>query len=640
MYKVKTVLTLALVSFLIIGCKAKKNDTGDSTKIDNYALDALETLDVSYAVMDTVKESISIASAAKKSAIPESSKGMVTGRIITGRAPRVKPSVGNNGVNNNLYCPISPSPRIAAKEDRQSENGEEAHIFPCSCSEKYFGDGSGGCSSCDCDLDGVQDFVSIWQGDATQHSVIEIESVFQGEGKYLMITFCSDNGCNQYMSSQQVGNGNCKLFSCEKINAFTDGINYAKSLSSDCSLNMIGFYNIGGQGKSCMEADFTGDGETDIVISEWDNENNWVISFIGEEDGKAEKTECREDSCVYYYAQNCKVSSQCEIPNCDWKKGGEINSIGNTDLACIDADISGDGKTEKIISLLPEDSSENATILIEGEDGFSAYSHCSISSDGEKVNCVVKSGKCSIDSCPSNPESVESYIKSNCSLQDYGSCESVEDCEAMVYAVIQHTPEDEKSGDENSCSKIIDAKTGEFIKIRKVEDGYEYKKGSTESSFSALCPLDSTKVDFKNCSIISGCEADKSAEIATKILDFVEESTKQVFSLSISDSKKGIGGTIQVEYYRKSGDIKINGKIKVKDGNVDLDGYIKGDGSMSLIFNFVTTDGKEIKCKFALKKDGSGEGKIESSDGKKYTVKLNADGTGKICNDSGKCWDV
>jgi len=491
-----------------------------------------------------------------------------------------------------------------------------------------------GCSVYDWDNDGQPDEVYFSYGEKSFSFWINDS---YAEGKYLMYSECYEKSCTQHMSSYKIGEGNCSFnISCDSFDKSVT--NVVNILKEKCKLEKIGFYSYdNGKYQSCMKGDFTGDGKPDIAIDEWEDEKG--ISFIGEKDGKAEKIECKEDSCTYYYAQNCKIQEgSCEIPeNCNWEKVGEDWGT----KGCVDIDINNDSKKEKILYIYDSDIEET---LIASEEKF-VYISCpnldrENSYHGAKNDseyCTVKVGNCKLEEeCPDKEALTHNYVKekiSNCSLSDHpGKCDNIDECGDMIYGLF------EGKTSENSCSIVLNSKTGEFIKIKKVDGGYEYTKGSTEGLISISCPLDS-KVDFKSCSI-SGCKPadDKSADFITKLTDFVENATKQVYTLRLSDSKRGINGTITVEYYNDSGTMSITGMLETPGGTIDVEAYLNEDSSMTVKFSLTTPEGRVVKGKFSISSDdGSGEGEIIDSDGNTYRVVLRADGTYEICDSSGRC---
>ncbi|MCS7213346.1 MAG: hypothetical protein NZ927_03890 [Candidatus Calescibacterium sp.] len=509
-----------------------------------------------------------------------------------------------------------------------------------SCKTNYEGSGVkwdnyNSCYLIDWNKDGKPDGFYIKQKDGFSIDIWVGKNIY-GEGNYLMITMCFGEGqCYNYMSSAEVGKGKCKFpaSSCKDFGYSIDqAIEYIESIISTCDMKNVGSYTGNGKAgepyQSCVQNNFETDGVPSKIISGACGGQRYSVAV--KRDGRARKSECQAGNCKFYEGKEC--SFDCNPSGCKWQDSGYLEG-GKT---CWRGDFDNDKKEEIIISILPSDfrTSRRITIAIIKPDGSSAVAYCSVdeslidrpvtyvSQATSGIRCNVELGICKIDSCPQKGEDLEKFIKSNCSLSGYGSCEGFDKCQGLLFGAPEYKS-DEIAG---YCLKIVNAKTGEFVSIKKVKDGYEYIRGDRKSSSYNLCSQ-KAKADFRSCSIY-GCDDQKKTDI--EVFDFAEDSTKQSFDLKIRGTDKGLEGTMKVSNYKGTGKSEMSGRFVSADGTFLIKGDSQEDGSMSFSVDLVTLDGRFIRGRYLVLPDGSGSGEVQDADGTIYRVRLNSDGTSNI----------
>ncbi len=488
---------------------------------------------------------------------------------------------------------------------------------------------------------------------------IEIENkaiIFNAEGAglkgdVLQIRFCDRNfedgkylgkSCKTYLSDVRLGSGNCQFsFDCQAFgNNITSALQYANSVSKNCSVKLSGFWEDkeGGQGISCLKYDFSGDGLADLLRSEHYPGGSTEVIISGTGDGTKnicqfsfDGTDEEQYSCDQYSATGCSGSlskTDCSFScKTQWALSGYFTAEGG----CFKEDVDTDGEGELIVVV----EGENRLLgVIANSDKSSVGLDCSFNSSSFEISCKVKVGSCDITKCPSKGTDLKSII-AGCDMKDYAECSLTSEEESSCFNIVLSLLSKESDG-VSYCSKV-DEKSGENVKIKKIKEGYEYSKGSAEKGFTTYTCPESSKVDFSQCSI-SGCDiSEKTADIVASLLDFASEGTKQTYTMKISDTKAGIEGEIKVVYYVLDDIADIEGKLKTKGGGIiELSGRVKGDGSADISLKMKLPDGRETKGDFSFKSDSSGTGTI-ITDNKKYSVKFNADGTGEICDEANKC---
>lgn len=446
-------------------------------------------------------------------------------------------------------------------------------------------------------------------------SIYVYELQFEEGVSTIGVDICDDiNSCSSYFSNS------CQIpFSCDFASQITQSpqsiLNYCKFEQSGWSKSEDGSWI------SCQNYDFTGDGIKDKVFFSG-SETYYVSIFVDGGQKTSEKTECFSDRCDFYSANCDALGENCQVQNCQWEPVG----YSDAENFCLTEDINGDGKKETIYG---SSSTVNQfdVVIVRGE-GNALKANCTLSTDFELDKCSLEVGSCQTQNiCQSISE-----IGSNCSFNDSGTCTGEDECEKYVLSFLE-----EEEGD-SYCKKVVDRKTGKFVQIRKVEEGYEYSEGTTRDYFSAVCPSDS-KVDFSSCTI-EGCEkAIQSAKLSLSISGFTNETTRQTFTVKVSDQNSAYG-ELTIIYYKLSGRADVSGTLNFPSGEkMQIKGAINKDGSFSFDITLDTTEGT-FTGHFDGSADGSIKGRIITPSEDTYTVEIGADGRGKICDKNNVCQDI
>lgn len=434
-----------------------------------------------------------------------------------------------------------------------------------------------------------------------------------------------ERSCDSYVAQ------NCQFdFSCSFVSEMT-GISDPLQILSEigCSFEKIGWArSVDSNWEICQNYDFTQDGTPDKNYFSG-SETYYVSIFVDGGKKTSEKTECEESKC-YFYSANCNaLDENCQVQeNCQWGPTGyaEMTTSGSGTF-CSTEDVNDDGKKETIY--INSSTVNQFEVVIVRSDGNALKTNCTLSPDFELGECSLKSGSCQTQNiCQSISE-----IDSNCRFDyDFGTCAGEDECIKYLLSFLE-----EEKGD-SYCKKVVDPKTGKFVQIRKVEKGYEYSEGTTQNYFSAVCPSDS-KVDFSSCTI-DGCEkAIQSAKLALSISGFTDETTRQTFTVKVSDQNSAYG-ELTIVYYKLSGKAEVSGKLNFPSGEkMQIKGLINEDGSFSFDIALDTAEGT-FTGHFDGSADGGIEGKIITPSKDTYTVEIGADGRGKICDKNNMCQDI
>jgi len=117
------------------------------------------------------------------------------------------------------------------------------------------------------------------------------------KGDVLQIGFCDRNfedgrflgeSCKVYLSDVTLGSGNCQFsFDCQSFgNDITSALQYANSVSKNCSVKLSGFTRYDNQGGiSFLKDDFSGDGLADLLRSEFYPGGDTEVLISGTGDG-------------------------------------------------------------------------------------------------------------------------------------------------------------------------------------------------------------------------------------------------------------------------------------------------------------------------------------------------------------------
>ncbi|MCX7733531.1 MAG: hypothetical protein N2254_02000 [bacterium] len=519
--------------------------------------------------------------------------------------------------------------------------------FVSSGMEPYFsydtGQDSLGCLVENFDSDNIPEYVYV--EDTYREIYINIWLINEkGEqGLYLGYSYCTPDGCDQYISSKQVGQGGCNFnFSCPNdptvsfpndptVSLVESVISYVNSISSACGLERIGYTRFGDFVNSCMVYDFTGDGLDDTAVDNWYYQGSGT-SIIVESDGRATKYECVDYSCSFYVSENCSVNDQCEVScTSQWVQVGSSYFSENEEFSCFSGDFNEDGSREVFSSLYDYSSEKYLALLVEND--ISTVMVCQqLDEEGIPTQCRIKIGSCNISSCENMQVStIESNINSKCELSDYATCRDLWECDSMFYAFLSY----ESDPEAGFCSRVLDIETGDYVEIRRVSDGYEYVRATTDDFSSTFCPSNSN-VDFNTCSI-SGCNQE--ADVLAELTNFVDEGTRQIFTFEVTDSETGAKGKITIQYYLETGQFFISAVLETEEGTLYIDGQLNEDGSGILNIRLVRDDGREIRSRFTIRPDGSVE-EITDVSSERYTIELGADGSGRICDLSRSCENI
>ena len=462
------------------------------------------------------------------------------------------------------------------------------------------------CSRYDSDGDGIDDTTtsSEWfNSSGTDISVSDTGKSYKYECIYDETTYSSS--CEQYTATCTIKN-DCTDLQCDT---------WVKT----------GYETPDGW-VSCTRYDGDGDGIEDSTYkSVWKESGGEDI--IVSDKGESYKYECTYDETTYsssceQYTATCTIKNDCSDLNCStWVEAGFFKE----EFSCFVQDINGDGINETYIDTkgTTGGTSEHLLVLESGRALF--LGECS-GDEPTTMTCKGWEGKCeSIPTC-SEGMSFDS-VRATCSLKEVDTCTGEDDCELYISAFVNSAAEETPAG-VTTCSRTIDRETGEFIRVTKVEDGYEFVEGTTASFTVSLCSAQTPEPDFEICKI--DCR-DKKQLSTNNVEDYVSSATEDSFKVEVRDPLIS-EGSLSITYNKETGITSFEGTLTTKDGKTITItiGTIAKDGTIGLSFESKDKD-KVSTGTFTIKPDGSGVGTITEGTNV-YAITLNAGGTtAKVC---------